>query len=105
MEGLPVCVRTDCGEQPVEGTAGDIATLPAGATLDMSAVMGKGFDLSKADKASDILIFATGSGIRCGFAFPSSRSLPPGRFLLALGGKEGAGDGAFGGVEHGQTCD
>jgi len=49
--------------KPVEGTAGDIATLPAGATLDMSAVMGKGFDLSKADKASDILIFATGSGI------------------------------------------
>jgi hypothetical protein len=98
-----VCVRTNCGEQPVEGMAGDIAMLPVGATLEMSAVLGKGFDMSKADKASDILIFATGSGIRCRLAFPSVLS-PPGH-LSSSGRKKGAGDGAFGALEHGKACD
>jgi hypothetical protein len=98
-----VCAHTNCGEQPVEGTAGDIAMLPVGATLEMSAVLGKGFDMSKADKASDILIFATGSGIRCRLAFPSVLS-PPGH-LSSSGRKEGAGDGAFGALEHGKACD
>lgn len=63
--------------QPVEGTAGDIAALPAGATLEMSAVLGKGFDMSKAASASDILIFATGSGIRCAERVINRSTQPP----------------------------
>jgi hypothetical protein len=36
----------------------------AGASVEVSPVMGKGFDLSSVPDAKTILIFATGSGIR-----------------------------------------
>mmetsp|Transcript_9082 Transcript_9082/g.12340 ORF Transcript_9082/g.12340 Transcript_9082/m.12340 type:complete len:325 (+) Transcript_9082:111-1085(+) len=52
--------------KPVEGsTTQDICNLAPGGTLEMSPVMGKGFDMSKAptDAFGTILIFATGSGI------------------------------------------
>lgn len=50
--------------KPVEGaTAGDICALAEGASVEVSPVMGKGFDLSAVPDAKTILIFATGSGI------------------------------------------
>eukprot|EP00242_Pyramimonas_sp_CCMP2087_P000590 CAMPEP_0198233122 /NCGR_PEP_ID=MMETSP1445-20131203/116078_1 /TAXON_ID=36898 /ORGANISM="Pyramimonas sp., Strain CCMP2087" /LENGTH=321 /DNA_ID=CAMNT_0043913811 /DNA_START=103 /DNA_END=1068 /DNA_ORIENTATION=- len=50
--------------KPVDGaTAGDLCALEKGASVEVSPVMGKGFDLSSVPDAKTILIFATGSGI------------------------------------------
>eukprot|EP00898_Chlorokybus_atmophyticus_P001420 jgi/Chlat1/2279/Chrsp17S02589 len=49
-----------------DGTAGQICGLPKGAAVNMSAVMGKGFNVDRLQPAEDrpaVVLFATGSGI------------------------------------------
>jgi hypothetical protein len=51
-----------------DGTAGEVCALGEGAAVDLSPVMGKGFDLSGITTVAqaecpNVLLFATGSGI------------------------------------------